>query len=288
MRMNGKIKMGKKCSDNELFNPVLNKCVPKMGTLSTPAEQRKIAGGVVASVVLGGVLGWLLKTEEEQIAEDEEYKNELIDQYELYRFYPEIINLNLQSFIESLDTQTALDVADEIEKRSRFVFRSNWSDKTEDLAALSVLKNLFEVEAIEIDDYEKVLPIVERMNLIEQRMLQTEESQPLFIPRQQSYSTDDLLSDTGWNVGYLMLDDLSEAEIEDIKERLLYNIEVQFSEVMDQSRNLISVLEELNQRLRDNYQGDPKFWKIQDIINHNEGMISAIQEEIDSEREEIK
>lgn len=147
-----------KCKDGYIYFPPQNKCVPKMGTIHAPNEQKKIGGLIAGSAVVGGLLGWLLRDEAEDQKDEEAYEQKLISDYALDRFIPNISELDYGSIDMDEAYRISEGILKEVELRN-----AQFESETDEEALIDDLEELqgfIEREAIEAGEYDNVIPIV--------------------------------------------------------------------------------------------------------------------------------
>jgi hypothetical protein len=86
--------MSKNCKSNELYNPMIGKCVPKM--TSKPISVTETAGISVGGILLGALAGWVLAKNQ---GDDDDFEREietdaLIERYDLTDFIPNLDDVN--------------------------------------------------------------------------------------------------------------------------------------------------------------------------------------------------
>jgi hypothetical protein len=162
--------MADKCKDGFIMHPVTKKCVAKMGTIHTRAEQEKIGGVVLGSIVIGGLLGWILRDEAEDQKDEDEYKARLINEHALDRFVSDIAYIDYTS----LDEDEVYRIKDQImnESLSRFAQIEDDNELQELIDDLEVLQDYMERDSIEQGDYDSVIPFVNHIQDIKQTVLE--------------------------------------------------------------------------------------------------------------------
>ncbi len=150
-----------KCKDGFIIHPPTGKCVPKIGSIHSPYEQKKIGAVALGSVMLGGLLGWLLKDNSENEEDLEAFKKEIIYDHYLDDFIPNIIDLDITELSDSDIAQINDNIFQEIEYR-----QAQELAPEETIEDLENLKDYLEREAIDQGSNDNIFPIVSHIEKI--------------------------------------------------------------------------------------------------------------------------
>ena len=153
-----------KCKDGYIFFPPEGKCVPRIGSINSPHEKKKIGMVIGGSALLGGFLGWMLRDNEEDQKDAEAYLDKLITDHNLDKFFPQISDFDWY-FVE--DNSEAINENILKEAELRYAESETEEELQSLIIDLEVLQNYLEQEAVHDGEHDVVAPIIEIIHAIQ-------------------------------------------------------------------------------------------------------------------------